>query len=141
MKQPPEPDTVTPAEYQRLAAFRHALRRFLRFSEEAAIAAGIPPQQHQALLAIKSFLVGGHPVTIGVLAEQLQIEHHSAVGLVQRLIKEDLVRKHQGQQDRRQMQITLSHAAKRFSPSYRRLIARNCAGSPRNCAGCLAIWR
>ena len=106
---PPPPSTqVTPAEYERLASFRYALRRFLRFSEEAAIAAGVPPHQHQALLAIKGFSADDRLITVGELAERVQIEHHSAVGLVQRLIKEELVQKQQGQQDRRQMQLRLS---------------------------------
>ena len=108
MNLPPEPTHVTLAEYRRLADFRYALRRFLRFSEEAAIAAGIPPQQHQALLAIKGFSADAGSITVGELAERLQIAHHSAVGLVQRLIKEDLVQKQQGGQDRRQMQLRLS---------------------------------
>jgi DNA-binding MarR family transcriptional regulator len=99
---------VTPVEYERLASFRYALRRFLRFSEEAAIAAGVPPHQHQALLAIKGFSGQDQPITVGELAERLQIAHHSAVGLVQRLIKEDLVQKQQALQDRRQMQLRLS---------------------------------
>lgn len=99
---------VTPKEYERLATFRYALRRFLRFSEEAAITAGIPPQQHQALLAIKGFVAGGQPMTVGEVAERLQIEPHSAVGLVQRLLKEGWVEKEQGLQDKRQMQLRLS---------------------------------
>ncbi len=108
MKPPFEPTSVTQAEYERLAAFRYALRRFLRFSEDAAITAGVPPHQHQALLAIKGFSAGDEAMTVGELAERLQIAHHSAVGLVQRLIKEDLVEKQQGQRDRRQMQLRLS---------------------------------
>ena len=108
MNPSPSPTPVTPQEYERLASFRYALRRFLRFSEEAAIAAGIPPRQHQALLAIKGFAAGGQPITVGEMAERLQIEHNSAVGLVQRLIKEGLVEKEQGQRDKRQMQLRLS---------------------------------
>ena len=54
------------AQYEALAAFRYALRKFLRFSESAAQAAGITPQQHQALLAIKGF-PGRDQVTVGEL--------------------------------------------------------------------------
>lgn len=103
-----ESPSITAAEYRRLANFRYALRRFLRFSEEAAIAADIPPHQHQALLAIKGFSVDSQSITVGELAERLQIAPHSAVGLVQRLLKEDLVQKQQGQQDRRQARLRLS---------------------------------
>lgn len=100
---------ISQADYERLAAFRYALRRFLRFSEDAAIAAGIPPQQHQALLAIKGFgSEGVQPMLVGDLAERLQIAPHTAVGLVNRLIKEELVSKEQGTRDRRQMQLSLT---------------------------------
>ncbi len=105
----PRSSVVSPADYEQLAAFRYALRRFLRFSEEAAIAAGIPPQQHQALLAIKGFRPEpARPMSVGDLAERLQIAPHTAVGLVNRLIKEKLVHKEQGTRDRRQMQLLLT---------------------------------
>ena len=70
--------TVTQGEYQALASLRYSLRQFLHFSEQAAGEAGLTPQQHQALLAIKGF--GGAQLTIGELAERLQLRHHSAVG-------------------------------------------------------------
>ena len=75
---------LSKAEYELLAACRYALRQFVRFSEESARAMRIEPQQHQALLAIKGF-PGRDKVTIGELAERLQIRHHSAVGLAGRL--------------------------------------------------------
>ncbi|MEO6753630.1 MAG: helix-turn-helix domain-containing protein, partial [Chthoniobacteraceae bacterium] len=78
---------LSKSQYEVLAAFRFALRRFLRFSEDAATAAGITPQQHQALLAIKGFPARDR-VTVGELAERLQIRHHSAVGLIDRLVAE-----------------------------------------------------
>lgn len=71
------------SDYEALAAFRYALRQFLRFSEDAAATEGLSPQQHQALLAIKGF-PGRDSVTIGELAEKLQVRHNSAIGLVDR---------------------------------------------------------
>ncbi len=103
-----KPAVVTPRDYEHLADLRYALRRFLRFSEDAAIATGVPPQQHQALLAIKGFAGRGEPMTVGTLAERLQIAPHSAVGLVNRLLKEELIEKQQGTQDRRQMHLALT---------------------------------
>jgi DNA-binding MarR family transcriptional regulator len=98
---------LSKAEYELLAAFRYALRQFLRFSEEAARAVGIEPQQHQALLAIK-----GYPerdrITISELAEQLQIKHHSAVGLADRLVANGLVARESDAGDRRQVYLTLT---------------------------------
>lgn len=98
---------LTKAEYEMLAAFRFALRQFLRFSEEAAHEAGVTPQQHQALLAIKGY-PGREEVTLGELAERLQIQHHSAVGLVDRLVAESLVSRKAAELDRRQVYIRLT---------------------------------
>lgn len=94
-------------EYEALAAFRHTLRQFLHFSEQAAEQAGLTPQQHQALLAIMGF-PGREQVTIGELAERLQIRHHSAVGLVDRLAAQGLVTRQSGASDRRQVYVALS---------------------------------
>ena len=99
--------SVTQADYENLAAFRYALRQFLHFSETAAEAVGLTPQQHQALLAIKGF-PGKAQVTIGELAERLQIRHHSAVGLVDRLVTQKLVTRAAAQVDRRQVCVALT---------------------------------
>jgi DNA-binding MarR family transcriptional regulator len=100
-------DSITKAEYEMLAAFRYELRRFLHFSEAAAEKAGLTPQQHQALLAIKGF-PQRERITISELAEQLQIRHHSAVGLVNRLVAQGLVTRETGPDDRRQVFISLT---------------------------------
>jgi DNA-binding MarR family transcriptional regulator len=69
-------------DYRSLAEFRHALRVFLRFSEDAARTAGLTPNQHQLLLAVRGAADG--PPSIGDIAEALQLKHHSVVELVQR---------------------------------------------------------
>ena len=94
-------------QYETLAAFRYVLRQFLRFSETAAQAAGVTPQHHQALLAIKGFPGRDH-VTVGELAERLQLRHHSAVGLVDRLVAEKLVLRATSSEDRRRVLIHLA---------------------------------
>src|ERR671934_2288349 len=70
-------------EYETLLELRTGLRRFLRWSEQQAQAVGLPPAQHQLLLAIR-----GHPdpkgPTMGDVAAHLLLRHHSAVGLVDR---------------------------------------------------------
>jgi DNA-binding MarR family transcriptional regulator len=98
------------ADYRRLAEFRYLLREFLVFSEDAAEQAGLTAQQHQALLAIKGF-GGGRPMTTGDLAEQLGVRHHSAVGLIDRLLSKSLVRRRTGLEDRRQVLLTLTPKA------------------------------
>lgn len=95
------------SQYEQLAAFRYALRQFLHFSEEAAHNAGITPQQHQALLAIKGF-PGRDSVTVGELAERLQLRHHSAVGLVDRLVADKWVARVPSARDRRQVFVQLT---------------------------------
>jgi DNA-binding MarR family transcriptional regulator len=95
------------SQFENLAAFRYALRQFLRFSEDAAFAAGITPQQHQALLAIKGFPDRDF-VTVGELAERLQLRHHTAVELIDRLADLKLVVREQSRVDRRHVHVRLT---------------------------------
>jgi DNA-binding MarR family transcriptional regulator len=94
-------------DYTALADFRYEIRRFLNFSETAARAAGIEPHQHQALLAIKG-LPPRQIATVGILAERLQIQHHSAVELTDRLQSKGLIRRSRGQADRREVLLRLT---------------------------------
>lgn len=94
-------------DYITLAAFRYELRKFLRFSERAAVEHNLAPQQYLALLEIKGF-PAREQVTVGELAERLQIAHHSAVGLVNRLEERGLVQRTSGQEDRRFVHVTLT---------------------------------
>jgi DNA-binding MarR family transcriptional regulator len=98
---------LTLDEYRALAEFRYQIRRFLQFSAEAARAHGIEPQQHQLLLAVKGLPEGARP-TIRVLAERLQIQHHSAVELVDRLAERGAVRREHDDLDRREALIRLT---------------------------------
>ena len=98
---------ITDDEYASLAEFRHELRRFLRFSEAAAEAVGLTPQQHQALLAVRGFPEPGG-MTVGGLAERLQIKPHSAVGLVNRLVAQELLTRRVSTTDRRQVFLALT---------------------------------
>jgi len=95
------------SEYAALAEFRYAVRQFLHFSEEAARQAGIEPQQHQALLAMRGF-GDNNRITIGELAERLQVRHHSAVGLVDRLAALGHAKRVPSQKDRRQVFVKLT---------------------------------
>ena len=94
-------------EYSTLAGFRYALRRFFAFSEDVAVSVGLTPQQYQAMLAIKA-----HPVpdamTVGDLANQLFIRHHSAVGLVDRLEARGFVVRATNERDRRVVMLRLT---------------------------------
>lgn len=100
------------ADYRRLAAFRHALRRFLAFSEAAAREAGITPQQHQALLAIKG-APGTAGVTVGYLAGQLLLQPNSAAELVDRMVNCGLLAREEGRDDRRRVLLSLTPSAEK----------------------------
>lgn len=95
------------ADFELLAEFRYTLRKFLGFSEAAALRQGVTPQQYQALLAIEGF-PGRNWVTISELAEQMQTAPHSAVGLVDRMVALGLVRRTPSQEDRRRVQVSLT---------------------------------
>lgn len=101
---------ISGEDYATLAAFRHALRRFLAFSEDAARASGLTAQQHQAILALKGHRAGAS-LTIGDLADHLLIKHHSAVELVDRLVQAELVTRASAEDDRRRVVVTLTAKA------------------------------
>ncbi len=98
---------ISKTEYETLAEFRYALRHYLRFSQDAIEKAGITLQQHQALIFIIGY-PGREQVTMSELAERLQIRHHSAVGLVNRLEEQGLVERKQSLLDKRQVWIGLT---------------------------------
>lgn len=98
---------LTPADYESLAEFRYQIRRFLSFSEQAARDVGLEPRQHQLLLALKGLPEGARP-RIGELAERLQIQHHSAVELVNRLADAGFVRRRRSGDDRREVLLALT---------------------------------
>jgi DNA-binding MarR family transcriptional regulator len=95
------------ADYESLAEVRYQIRRFLHFSERAARDAGLEPQQHQFMLALKGLPPVLRP-RIGELAERLQIKHHSAVELINRLSTAGLVRREHSLDDRREVFIALT---------------------------------
>jgi DNA-binding MarR family transcriptional regulator len=103
---------VTDAYYAALAAFRRDVRRFLAFSQSAARAAGLPPQQHQALLAIKG-RAKGPPVTVGQLAEDLLVAPHTATELVERLVRGGLLTKRKAPVEARRVELVLTGRAEK----------------------------
>jgi DNA-binding MarR family transcriptional regulator len=97
---------LRPADYRLLAEFRRLLRQFLVFSEAQAQEIGLSAQQHQALLAIKGH--GDDAPAIGDLAHSLAIRHHSAVGLVNRLVEAGYVIRCADPADRRRATLALT---------------------------------
>lgn len=98
---------VKKSDYEALAEFRYALRKFLAFSEEAASKAGLTPQQHQALLAIKGASNTAW-LSISQIKDRLLVRHHTAVELVDRLAALDLVIRISDPEDGRRIQVHLT---------------------------------
>jgi DNA-binding MarR family transcriptional regulator len=98
-------------DYERLAEFRYALRRFLRESESAARKAHITPGQYQLLLFVRSFYPDSP--SVAALAERLQVRHQSAVGLIDRCAAAGLVRRRRDEEDARRVRILLTGAGDR----------------------------
>ncbi|ADP16355.1 bacterial regulatory helix-turn-helix protein, MarR family protein 9 [Achromobacter xylosoxidans A8] len=117
MKQPPPPPQLTATDYELLADFRYALRRFAAFSENAAAGLDLMPQQHQALLAIKGTrksTPGRRGLYVGEIAERLLIRPHTAAELVGRLARLDLVSREADPEDGRRVEVVLTARAERM---------------------------
>lgn len=99
---------VSVVQYSRLLEFRTELRRFLRWSESQAKAAGLTPAQHQLLLAIKGHRAGDP--TVGEIAEYLLLRHHSTVELIDRACRAGLVERHADPSDARLVRASLTAA-------------------------------
>jgi len=94
-------------EYRALAEIRHQIRCFLHFSDQIARTAGIESQQHQVMLALKG-LPKGKQATISYLAERLQLQHHSMVELIDRLVERNFVQRHRDEVDQRRVIVDLT---------------------------------
>jgi DNA-binding MarR family transcriptional regulator len=100
---------LTKADFEQLSEFRYQMRRFERFSEQAAQGEGITPLQYLLLLHVKGYLERDW-ATIGELADRLQAQHHGVVALVSRCEALGLVRRKISDIDRRQVEVHLLKA-------------------------------
>lgn len=101
---------LKPGDYRALGAFRFEIRKFLAFSEKAARGAGIEPQQHQLLLAVRGLPTDTRP-TIGAVAERLCVAHHTTVALVDKLEDKGLLERERSTEDRREVLLSLTPEA------------------------------
>jgi DNA-binding MarR family transcriptional regulator len=113
---------MTKQDFEALARFRYAVRSYLRFSEETVREHGLTPQHYQLLLAIKG-VPGREWATVGELAEQLQLRHHSTVELVDRAQGNGLVQRAADPDDGRAVRVVLTDRGQRMlsvlSPRHR----------------------
>jgi len=101
----------TDQEFEDLLAFRDTLRRFMRWSSERAGEVGLTPAQHQLLLAVRGH---GSTPTVGDIAAHLLLRHHSAVELIDRAERLDLVRRHDDPDDARVVRVALTTHGQRL---------------------------
>src|SRR2546428_5780899 len=95
-------------DYDALGAFRYAMRKFLRFSKDVvADSAKLTPEQYEALLAIKT-RSDSTGITVGELSERLQVKHHTAVSLLDKLATRKLIARERASEDRRQVHTKLT---------------------------------
>jgi DNA-binding MarR family transcriptional regulator len=114
-------------EFENLAAFRYQVRRFLRFSKDLLREENLTPDQYQALLAIRASSARGK-LSIRDLAEQLQVRHHSTVGIVDQLVSRDAVVREVSPEDRRKILLSLTpkgeEMVQRLAPPHRDELTR-----------------
>jgi len=103
---------LTVTDYQALAEFRYQIRRFLHFSDEAVVGAGLERGQYQLMLAIKGLPQATRP-RIRDIANRMLIQHHSAVELINRLEAGGYVRRERAEDDRREVLVQLTNKGER----------------------------
>ena len=103
-------DPRAAVDYQSVAAFRAALRRFVRVSEEAARRHRLTPRQHLLLLMIKGAPDGSETSTVSELCGRLQLAQSTVTELVQRAETAGLVEREQSDDDARVVHLSLTPA-------------------------------
>jgi DNA-binding MarR family transcriptional regulator len=104
------PKTLQAKDYAALGAFRYAMRKFLRVIKDVLAArAKLTPEQYEALLAIKSSS-GVDGMTVGEVSERLQVKHHTAVSLLDRLEARKLATRTRAAADKRNVKVQLTKA-------------------------------
>jgi DNA-binding MarR family transcriptional regulator len=118
---------VNPVDFETLASFRYQLRKFLRFSKDLLYSENLTPDQYQALIAIRAAAPKGK-LSIRDLAEQLQVRHHSTVGIVDQLVSRKAIIREVAPQDRRKILLSLTEKGEelvqRLAPLHREELSR-----------------
>lgn len=109
---------LTDEDYRTLAAVRAAIRGFAHFTERVVQEAGLTPQQHQVLVALRAAENGER--AIGELADALLLQPHSVSGLADRLQAIGLVERVRSEQDRRVVVLRLTAKARKLMASLSR---------------------
>jgi DNA-binding MarR family transcriptional regulator len=128
-KKTASPFSLRREDYHSLASLRYALRKFLRFSKDLLGGeARLTPEQYEALLALKAFSAT-KGLTVGELSERVQVKHHTAVSLSDKLAARKLVTKRRGRVDRRYAYVKLTPSGSKLlttlAAAHRREIAKH----------------
>jgi DNA-binding MarR family transcriptional regulator len=107
-------------DFEALSAFRHQVRRYLRWSEQLTRRAGITNLQYLLMLHVKGF-AGREWASITELAERLQAQHHGVVALVTRCEKLGFVERRASRTDGRQVEVHLTRKGGRMVDRLARL--------------------
>ena len=109
---------LTRQDYYSMACLRYALRKFLRFSKDFVSAnAKLTPEQYEALLVLKAFSTDYEGLTVGQLSERVQVKHHTAVSLTDKLAARKLLTKRRAHSDRRYVYVKLTPAGTKLVAS------------------------
>jgi DNA-binding MarR family transcriptional regulator len=96
-----------------IAEFRAALRRFLRHSDRIVDRHELTPQRHLLLLMIKGAPDGAERLSVGAIADRLQLGENTTTELVNRAAKAGLVRRERSPDDGRVVYLRLTAEGER----------------------------
>jgi DNA-binding MarR family transcriptional regulator len=100
-------------EMVKVAAFRAALRTFLRSNERIARQSGLTPQRYLLLLMIKGAPDGSEQSTVTELSERLQLAQSTVTELVGRAEGAGLLEREQSSADARVTHLRLTNEGER----------------------------
>ncbi|HZQ02886.1 MAG TPA: MarR family transcriptional regulator [Gaiellaceae bacterium] len=104
---------VDTAAVVRVAAFRAALRSFLRTSEQTARASGLTPQRYLLLLMVKGAPDGSEQTTVTELATRLRLGQSTVTELVKRAEQAGLIERVRSDVDARVAHVRLTPEGER----------------------------
>ncbi len=115
--------SIKTSDVQRAAAFRVALRAFLRQTERSAQQAGLTPQRYLLMLLVKGAEDGSSRATISELAKRLHLAQSTVTELVNRAAAAGLVRRSASTADARVVYVELTdEGEERFAAAFDALL-------------------
>jgi DNA-binding MarR family transcriptional regulator len=104
---------ITTSDAVAVAAFRSALRVFLRRTERIARQSGLTPQRYLLLLMVKGAPDGSERSTVTELSERMQLAQSTVTELVSRAEEAGLIGREQSRDDARVAYLRLTAEGER----------------------------